>query len=339
MRYPKNLNKGDYIGTTAPSAGIIKPVDQKRLDNVKNNFEKLGYKYIETQNVRTDFNGKSSSGKERAEQLLELWKNPEVGAIISAAGGDFLNEMLDQLDIEELKKLPPKWFQGYSNNTELTMILNTVCDTACIYGPTIKDFGMRKLHKVLEDSIEIMTGKKITQKSFEKHESLDWSDRVDPYEEYKLVNKTKWKNLNNEEEISFTGRSIGGCFDEVINLIGTKYDHVKEYIEKYKNDGIVWFLEIFEKSTPQVYINLWQMKNAGYFDYCKGIIFGRSLMLREDYELTIDQVIKDAIGDLNIPVIYDADIGHLSPQMPIVSGAILEIKSKSGKGSIKNYIK
>ena len=81
------------------------------------------------------------------------------------------------------------------------------------------------------------------------------------------------------------------------------------------------------------------MANAGYFDYCKGIIFGRSLMLREDYELTIDQVIKDAIGDLNIPVIYDADIGHLSPQMPIVSGAILEIKSKSGKGSIKNYIK
>ncbi len=337
MKYPKSINKGDCIATTAPSAGIAKPIDQQRLDNAKNNFEKRGYKYIETANVRTDYNGKSSTGKERAEQLIEVWKNPEVGAIISAAGGDFLNEMIDELDFEEIKKLPPKWFQGYSNNTELTMILNTICDIACIYGPTVKDFGMRKWHKVLENSIEIMSGKEITQESFEKHETADWSDRTDPYEEYNLTNKTEWKNLNDEKEIHFIGRSIGGCFDEVINLIGTKYDHVKEYIEKYKEDGIIWFLEIFEKSTPQLYLNLWQMKNAGYFEHCKGIIFGRSLMLREDDELTFPQAVKDAIGNLNIPVIYDADIGHVSPQMPIVSGTILEIKSKNGKGSIKNY--
>ena len=49
MRYPRNLKKGDYIGVTAPSAGITNQVKLLRLDNVKNNFEKIGYKYLETE--------------------------------------------------------------------------------------------------------------------------------------------------------------------------------------------------------------------------------------------------------------------------------------------------
>lgn len=160
-----------------------------------------------------------------------------------------------------------------------------------------------------------------------------------PLAGYNLVEQDIWKNLKCEEEIKFKGRSIGGCFDDIINLIGTKYDKVKEYIENYKDDGIVWFLEIYEMSTPQVFLNLWQMKNAGYFNHCNGIIFGRSLMLREDYDISFKESVQDALKDLKIPVIYDADIGHVSPQMPIVSGAILEVESKNGKGKIKNYFK
>lgn len=339
MRYPRNLKLGDYIVTTAPSDGIRKEVDYKRLDNVKNNFEKIGYKYKETKNVRTSENGRSDSSVERAKQFIEAWKDEEVGAIISATGGDFLNEMLDELDFDKLKKLPQKWFQGYSNNTELIFLLTTLCDIACIYGSNVKAFGMRKWHKSLESSIEIMSGKEITQESFEKCELVDWNDRIDPYEEYNLENDVLWKNLNNEEKIKFRGRSIGGCFDDLINLIGTKYDKVKEYIERYKEDGIVWFFEIFELSTPAIYLHLWQMKNAGYFENCKGIIFGRPLIIREDYGITYEQTLKDAFKNLNIPVIYDADIGHVAPQMPIVSGAILEIECENGKGKITNYFK
>ena len=74
MRYPEELKIGDTIGVTAPSAGIEKEIKQKRLDNAKNNLEKLGYKYKETKNVRTDCKGRSSSGKERANQFMDLWK-------------------------------------------------------------------------------------------------------------------------------------------------------------------------------------------------------------------------------------------------------------------------
>ena len=35
MRYPRNLEIGEYISTTAPSEGIVKEINWKRLDNAK----------------------------------------------------------------------------------------------------------------------------------------------------------------------------------------------------------------------------------------------------------------------------------------------------------------
>lgn len=338
MKYPNPLKKGDIIITTAPSAGITKEIDFKRLDNARNNFEKLGYKYKETKNVRTENKGRSSTAEERKDQFMEAWKEPKVGAIISATGGDFLSEILPKIDWEQLKTLEPKWFQGYSDNTGITFLLPTLSDIACIYGPTIKDYGMKNLYKNLTDALEIMQGKEIWQKSFEKCEKVEWIERQDPYEEYNLTQENTWKSLNNENKVSFSGRSIGGCLDVIINLIGTKFDKVTQYIEKYKQDGIVWFLEVFEMSTPQIYLHLWQMKNAGYFKNCKGIILGRPLMVREDYEISYEQTIKDSLKDLEIPVIYDCDFGHVSPAMPIVSGGILEVEYENGKGRIKNKL-
>lgn len=339
MRYPKELKKGKYIGVTAPSAGITKEVDFKRLENVKRNLKSRGFNYIETSNVRQEEKGRSSSAKERANQFMDLWSDEKVGAIVSATGGDFMSEILDELDFEKIKRMEPKWFQGYSDNTILTFELPILSDIACIYGPTIKDFGMRKLHKSLEDSLKIMEGNEIEQNSFEKCENGEWTERIDPYEEYNLTENVEWKNLNNEKEVSFKGRAIGGCFDVIINLIGTKYDKVKEFIERYKKDGILWFLEVFEMSTPQIFLHLWQMKKAGYFEHCNGIILGRPLMVNADYGISYEETIKDALKDLKIPVIYNSDIGHVSPQMPIVSGGILEVTSKNGKGKIKNYFK
>ena len=339
MRYPKALKKGDYIGVTAPSKGITEELKIKRLENAEKNLREKGFNYIETSNVRKEEKGRSSSAKERAKEFMELWNNPKVGAIISATGGDFLVEMLDELDFEAIKNSDPKWFQGYSDNTVLTFLLPLLTDTACIHGQTIKDFGMRDLHRSLEDSLKIIEGNEVTQESFEKCESREWTERTDPYEGYDLTEKVEWKNLNGEKEITFKGRAIGGSFDVVANLIGTKYDKVKEFIEKYKKDGIVWFLEVFEMSNPQIYVHLWQMKKAGYFEHCNGIIFGRPLMIREDYGISYEETLKDALGELNIPVIFDSDIGHVSPQMSIVSGGILEITSKDGKGTIKNYFK
>ena len=81
------------------------------------------------------------------------------------------------------------------------------------------------------------------------------------------------------------------------------------------------------------------MKSAGYFENCNGIIFGRPLFIREDYETSFNDAVKKSLEELNIPVICDADIGHVSPQMSIVNGAVLKITSENGKGRVDTYLR
>ncbi len=340
MRYPEKLKNGDYIGITAISDGANKEVDFLRMNNAIKNIEALGYKVLETENARKSVNGRSSSKEDRIKEFMKLWEDDRVKSILFTTGGDFAFEILEGLDYEKISQTNLKWIAGYSDITNLGFVLTTNYDIATIYGPNYKSFGMKKLHDSLLSELRLMNGEEFEQFSFEKCESVEeFVESNDPYVEYNLTKDVKWKSLNGEEKIEFSGRALGGCFDVIMNLMGTKFDKVAEYIEKYKDDGIVWFLETFEASTPQVEINLWKMKNAGYFNNCKGIILGRPLFIREDYELTYIDAVKEVLGDLNIPIICDADIGHLAPQIPIINGGILEVKYENGKGKIKNILR
>lgn len=338
MNYPENLKVGDCIGICAPSAGIVKPEKQEKLDLAIKTLENMGYKVIETASVRKEENGRSASAKVRAKEFMELLENDEVKLIIFATGGDFLCEMLDYLDFEKIKTLKPKWMQGYSDITGISYLFNTILDIPTMYCQTIKDYAMKPLHRNLTDSLEIEKGNEVVQESFEMYEK-EWDlENTDPYAGYNLTEKVEWKNVLGAEKIAMQGRSVGGCLDCIKSYIGTKYDKVSEYIERHKEDGIIWFLEAFEMNTAELQRTLWQMKSAGYFKYCKGIIFGRPLFIREDYETSFNEAVKIALEDLQIPVICDADIGHVSPQMAIVNGAILKITSENGKGKLETKL-
>lgn len=338
MNYPENLKLGDTIGICAPSAGIVKPEKIEKLDFAVKALENMGYKVIETESVRKEENGRSASAQQRAKEFMELLENDEVKLIIFATGGDFLCEMLDYLDFEKIKKLKPKWLQGYSDITGIGYLFNTLLDIPTMYAQTIKDYAMKPLHRSLLDSLEIEKGNEIIQESFDMYEKEWNTDEVNPCASYNLTEKVEWKNIFGEEKVVIQGRSIGGCLDCIKNYIGTKYDKVQEYLEKHKEDGIVWFLEAFETNTAELQRTLWQMKSCGYFKYCKGIVFGRPLFIREDYETNFNEAVKLALEDLKIPVICDADIGHVSPQMAIVNGAILKITSENGKGFVETKL-
>ena len=150
-----------------------------------------------------------------------------------------------------------------------------------------------------------------------------------------LSTELKLLDENNDK----LSKKNGYVLDVIKFFFGTKYDNIKKYIEKYKEDGIIWYFDCFEMSTPELYRILWQMKNSDYFKYCSGIIFGRPVFIREDYNISFNQAILDVLSDLNIPIICDADIGHRKPQFAIVNGAILNIISENGKGIIKTYFK
>ena len=54
----------------------------------------------------------------------------------------------------------------------------------------------------------------------------------------------------------------------------------------------------------------------------------------------MEEALNDSvISNLNIPIIYDADISHKGPTMTIINGAIAEIEVNNGKGCIKLELK
>lgn len=345
MKYPQNLKKGDTIGICAPSGGITKPEKQQRLDEAIKQLQEMGYKVIETESVRKEEKGRSTTAKQRAEEFMQLLENEEVKLIIFATGGDYLVEMLDYLELEKIKTQEPKWMQGFSDITVIEFLFNTVLEVPSIYCDTIKSYAMKPLYRNLTDAIKIASGEKVAQSSFEKHEKVindigqafavaEEEQMQNPSAGYDLTEKVEWKNITGEKRIEIQGRMIGGCLDCVQRFFATKYDNINTYIEKYKQDGIIWYLECFEMSSPELTRILWQMKNAGYFKHTNGIIFGRPLFFREDYETSFNEAVKEVIGDLRIPIICDADIGHVAPQIAIVNGGIMKIVSENGKGEV-----
>ena len=334
MNIPDFIKKGDIIGVTAPSAGFTEQVDLTKLESAKFNLSEKGYEVIETENVRKCEKGRSSTGKKRAEEFLSLIRNEEVKYILSASGGDFLMEMLEYLDYE-LIKANPKWIQGYSDNTGLIYPITTICDMATVYSGNVGDYGMSLWHEGVKNNLKLLEGKNIEQKEFDLFEN-EYVKKVTGYEGYNLTDKVKYEFVSENKSENFTGRLLGGCLDVLIMLCGTKYDKTAEFVRKYKEDGIIWYLESFDLSSARIQCALWQLKEAGWFEGAKGFLFGRPCFFREEYETDFNEAVKTALDSLNLPIITGCDIGHRPPRITMINGLMAEI-SFDGKHFIMKY--
>lgn len=337
MKYPSFLKPGGVIGVTAPSDGIIDPVKINRLEHAIFKFSELGYSVLETGNVRSREKGVSSDKKIRAKELEYLFEEPLVEAIICAGGGDFLLEMLSEINLEVIEK-NPKWIQGYSDPTGILYLITTKLDIATIYGDNFKTFGMEKWHPSLINNLEILKGNIVTQNSFNTYEQNN-IPYVSGLEEYNLDTPVVWKSLWNHSSVTMKGRLIGGCLDLLVSMIGTRFDYTKDFIERYKEDGIIWYFDNCELSSESVIRAMWQLKEAGWFQYATGIVFGRSMTNSSYYNISFEEAVKRQLEDLNIEVLWDLDIGHVKPTVTLINGALVEINYQEGKGRIDFFLK
>lgn len=338
MIYPASLEKGFKIGVTATSSGLEDEIDFRRLDSAIRHFERLGYPVITTPNVRSkDKKGRSSDGITRAIELIDLIKDPMVAAIFAASGGDFLIEILPFLDFNAIKE-NPKWIQGFSDTTGLTFTITTNLDIATIYSYNFSTFGMENWHNSLSNNLLILEGKDILQKSFDLYQE-GYYKRVTGLEEFVLEEEVEWRNilpngLSDTQEINIHGRMLGGCLDILLSLVGTRFDKTVEFADRYKEDGILWFLESYNLNSNAMIRGLWQLREAGWFKNAVGFIFGRPAMFDMDYDISYEESILTVLGELGLPIIMDADIGHVSPQLTMINGALGLVKSKNKKGTI-----
>ena len=323
MIFPDYLKENDLIGITACSSGILRKLDKYEMSI--NNFKKNGFRIIETDNVRT--NGVvSSSNVDRAEQLHSLYGNDEVKLISIASGGDFLYDMLDLVDYNLIKK-NVKWLAGSSDPTSLLFIITTNLDIATIYTPcNMSGFDMRTLHESLVNYMKIICGKNVKQLKYDMYELLD-DKNIDGYN---LTCNNEWLNINGNVDES--GVLIGGCIECLKDVIGTKFDKTCEFIEKYKDEGIIWYFDVFNMTSEGLYNTLLQFKNAGWFKYAKAILIGKVKYPNTFTDMSYEELISKAI---DIPCVFNFDVGHVKPSFTMINGVKVRIVSNDEEGSLE----
>ncbi len=80
MIIPNRLKIGDTIGVLAPSDPIIGE-DIEELKRAKNIVEKSGFKVKLSKNLYSNTNGYSSTAREKAEDINEMFKDKEIKMI------------------------------------------------------------------------------------------------------------------------------------------------------------------------------------------------------------------------------------------------------------------
>ena len=355
MRYPKPLRKGGTIGFIAPSFGCAIEPYKTRFENARKIFKEMGYKEKLGPNCfEASGIGISNTPEKCGKELNEAMTDPDIDAIITCGGGELMCEVVPYIDFDLIAKSEPKWYMGYSDNTNFTFLSTVLADTAAIYGPCAPSFGRVPWHKSNDDALKLLTGEmsEVTgydlwelegyQPEVDEDTPLDEIPEVDPLLSYNVTEKVVYRyylpgmNLDEKKSAEFSGRLIGGCVDILIVQLGTRFDKVSDFLERYKDDGFVWFLECCDLDVLSMRRAFYQMKEAGWFKYVKGLLIGRPRHYGEDI-MGVNQynAVTDILGELGVPIIMDLDIGHLPPMMPIISGAYADVRCEGDDISIK----
>lgn len=335
MKYAEFLPREGRIGFIAPSFGCNIEPYRSSFEHALEVWEKENYTLKCGPNAFEGSGlGISNTPEKCAEEFNTWYLSPETDVLISCGGGELMCEILDYVDFESIRRGKAKWFMGFSDNTNLIFLLTTLCDTAAIYGPNAAAFGMEPRHQSLLDAMALLHGDSQSVHGYPKWEKESLKSEENPLEPYNPTEPRILKyypgsgqdylqlDEHPEVEVSMEGRLVGGCLDSLINLCGTKFDQVAAFNERYKEDGIIWYLEACDLNPMSIRRGLWQLSHAGWFDCAKGFLIGRPYCYGEEF-LGLDQykAVTDILGKYQLPVVMDLDIGHLPPMMPLVSGS------------------
>ena len=336
MRYP-NLKPKATIGVTAPSSGVYEGL-YFLVEQSRERLESRGYRLQIGETVWTQEKAKSAPAARRAAEFMQMMEDDTIDIIIPPWGGELLIEILDQIDFG---KFQLKWIFGFSDISVLLLATTLKTGIATAQGANLVDFRGEYFDKTTgmwEPVLQTLAGAAVTQYSSAKYQKT-WN-YVNPTPwVFNLTQTTEWKAIPNRD-VHIKGRLLGGCLDAIRHLVGTPYGDVSTFRKQYtKGEGIIWHFECYNLSPTSLRRTLVQMKYAGWFEDCTGILFGRnadgSAMNTPVDDYHIKDVYTELAAELQIPVVYDIDCGHVPPQMTLINGAVAEVSVKDGKGIIK----
>ena len=270
---PRALKRGDLIGVCAPAG----PIDPSRLEQGGEALRAMGFAVRVTPGTyaRTGFT--AGSADERRRELMGLFEDPGVAAIVCARGGAGAAWLLEGLDPDVLRSRP-KVFVGYSDITLLHLYLGAL-RIVSLHGPMVA-------HELASGGLHVPSFLWALTGEGEPYASEDGA-------------------LESLRDGSAEGRLRGGCLSLLAAAAGTPW------ALETREDTLL-FLEDVDEAPYRVDRLLFQLRASGALAHVRGIVFGEMKGCAPGPEAGygLEDVIRNALAGLDVPIARGLSSGH-----------------------------
>lgn len=293
MIVPKPLFPGARVALLAPASAVPEEKLQPALDFVKSlDLEPVVYPSCYFAN-RDGY--MAATDHQRASDINQAFADKTIDGIWCIRGGYGAHRLQPLLDTETIRN-NPKWFGGYSDITALHLFLNQICNHETYHctmpstEPNADPFTLNYLKKALFGGLS------------------------------GVMEEPSGKNRTTLVSGKASGILCGGNLSLAAASLGSPW-------EIDTKDKILFLEDIGEK-TYRVDSMLTQLRNAGKFDDCVGIILGAWTDCPPEYPertLLLPEIFEQLIAPAGKPTIMDVTCGHCLPTLALPMGRMCHL--------------
>jgi len=303
---PPRLNHGDTIGIVAPASA---PIDAKAIDRSVKVLQRLGFKVKLGKHLRKKQGFLAGSDEERLGDLMSMFRDPEVKAILCARGGYGTARLLPLLDYK-LIRTNPKIFVCYSDITSLHCGFQKKANFVTFHGPMLhSDLGKKDIP------------------DFTLHGFLNALTR--PYAAGSICKDYHGRTISVLRRGKACGRLLGGNISLLCTTLGTPYQ------PSFKQK--ILFLEDLDEAPYRFDRMLTHLLNAGVLQQVAGVAIGINkncldpqAVKTKEYRQTVEDVLKERLAGLKVPIVAGLPFGHVPLNATLPVGARAELDGMNG---------
>jgi len=312
---PPRLNYGDTIGIIAPASA---PPDPKAIDRSVEVLERLEFKAKLASNVRKRWGFLAGSDQERAGDLMKMFLDRNVNAILCMRGGYGTARLLPLLDYKMIRA-NPKIFIGYSDITSLHCAFLVKANLISFHGPMLNsDF--------IKDDLPDFTLRSFLSTLMEPKAAGSIRNGFSSEGGGK---KSRSRGKSSDISILCSGKAsgqlIGGNLSILCSTLATPYQ------PSFKNR--ILFLEDLDEIPFRFDRMLTHLLNTGLLQQVAGVAIGTNKDCIDpkakgckEYRQTMEDVFKERLAPLKVPVVLGLPFGHvpMNATLPVGVRATLD---------------
>ncbi|MEL7657134.1 MAG: LD-carboxypeptidase [Bacillota bacterium] len=287
---PPILRTGDTVGIVT----LGSPRDAGTIDSRIQTLETMGFNVVVGNYVYSSMGFVAATPQQRASDLMSMFENPEVKAIIPTRGGSGVSDIIPYLDYNVINR-NPKILTGYSDITVLLNVLYIMSNLITFHSLLLIDF--RPTTPAYNfDQFFAATSTIISPRPLENPPGMPLISRVPG---------------------NVTGTIVGGNLTSFIDTLGTPFE--------IDTTGKILFIEETHEAVSRVYRLISHLINAGKIQDCVGIIMGECTNCEASYGKSYENLISEVMVPLGKPLMTNLASGHGIYKMAIPIGAVANL--------------